>query len=317
MDEGTKNVELIFRISLAAKAMMLKMAIAILKAYLDHLKWMKTHNMKSFGNKIIDKLEVGTTRTLSTLIEKRKDICQNFIELKNKEIDKFKLDKQYELETHKTEVSKAQKALDLARENKSPEDIAIKQTLLDQALENKKSFEYKTNQEIMDKNHELDNYKNELNQLEYDLKVCNAELNALDSNKNIETGVLKKEYNNIKEKYNSQELDADPQQEEKISSLDEMAKKYEKPVQQEQEKDVHEEKEVELSIDELLKNYDKKQQEVNIDDVEKDVEFDIVAQMFSKSPEELKIYQDKKEKGDFKLNVPELSKDKGMDIGGM
>lgn len=321
MDEGAKTAALIFRASIAVKEMILRMLIEALKAFVRHMEWLKQHNIKPSWKARIDKLEIKVVQATTSLVEKQLQRAKDKIIDKERAIDKFKLDKQYELESkYKVEVDKAKKALEieLGKENKDTDKIAEKQVLLDQALENKRLFEYETNKELMAKNHELENCKKDLKECEYDLKICDAKLNALYSHQNIETGRVKKEYQDINEKYNSQELDVDHQQEEKFTSLDEMAEKFaEKPVHQEQEKDVHEEKEVELSVDELIKNYDKKQQEVNIDDVEKDVEIDIVAQMFAKEPEALKIYQDKKEKGDFKLNVPELSKDKGMDIGGM
>lgn len=338
MEEGTKNAELIFRASLALKEITLKMAIALLQAYLGHLRWLREHNMKTFGRKIIDRLEIGTTKTLSTLIEKRKGICKKFIESKNKEIDIFKLNKQYELEKYKAEVSKAQKVLDLAIESKSTEDIAIKQTLLYQALENKKNFEYKTNQELMAKNHELDDYKNELSQLEYDIKVCNAELNALYSDKNIGTGRVKMEYNNLKDKYSSQDIALD--QEDVLhntGSFDEMAQNLnENEPNQEQYHMDNVEKVVEVDIaaqmlakdPEALEIFNKmiKAKEVSEKQLDKPINknvntnikddkgIDIVEQMLNKDPKALKTYQDSKARGDFKMNVSQLSKGKSIDI---
>lgn len=206
MDEGVKTAELMFKAAIALKETMLRMTIALLKAAIKHMEWLKQQNIKPFWKERIDKLEIGTTKALAGMIEKDKNLHQEKIHLKERQLDKFKLDKQYELENYKTEIYKAQKALDLAREGKDDVKTAEKQIVLDTALERKKEFEYKTNKELMAKNHELDVYKNKLNEIEYDLKVCNAKLNALNSNRNIETGRLKNEYQNTKNKYISQEL---------------------------------------------------------------------------------------------------------------
>lgn len=308
MDEGAKSATLIFRIGLAAKEMMLRMAIEALKAIIKHMEWLKQHNIKPSWKARIDKAEIKFVQATTSLVEKQVNRAKDKIIDTERNIDKFKLDKQYELENiYNVEVNKAKKALEIiqSEKNKNPENIAEKQMLLDQALENKRLFEYETNKEIMTKNHDLDNRKNDLKECEYDLKVCNAKLNALDSYQNIETGRVKREYQDIKDKYVSQDQEVELEKEQEFSSLDEMAEKFAK-------KPVHQEKEHEKQ-----QEVDKDNQEVNIDNTEKAFEGDIVAQMLAKSPEALKIYQDKKAMGDFKLNVPELSKSKGMDIGGM
>lgn len=348
MDDGVKTAALIFRIGLAAKEMMLKMVIEVLKAIVKHMEWLKQHNIKPSWKARIDKAQIKFVQATTTLVEKQIEISKQKVIQKEREIDKFKLDKQYELEKYKTEVYKAQKALDLAHEGKDSIDITTKQNLLDKALENKKTFEYKTNQEIMAKNHELDNCKNESSQFEYDLKVCNAKLNALYSYQNIETGRVKREYQDIKDKYVSQDQAVDLQQEEEIvshvSSLDEIVDKFEtKPSEQEKEHQKQEEQDIDntkkdvevdiveqmLSKDaETLKAYkelygtnDRDVSEVSekpIKDIENNVEdskeVDIVEQMFAKDPKALKVYQESKAKGDFKMNVPQLSKSKGIDI---
>lgn len=201
MDEGVKNTELIFRATLALKEMMLKMAIAILKAVIKHMEWLKQNNIKPKYKEMIDKLQIKSTKSLSNMVEKRRDNHKELLTLKQKDMDKFKLDKQYELESYNIEIRKAQKALDVVQEGKNSLEIAAKQKLVDQALENKKEFEYKTNKELLAKNHNLDEYKKELSQCEYDLKVCNAKLNALESNRNIETGRVKKEFELVADKY--------------------------------------------------------------------------------------------------------------------
>lgn len=330
MDEGTKNAELIFRVGIALKAAMLKMAIAILKAYIAHMEWLKQHNIKPSWKARIDKIKVRTTKTLCTMIEKQKDNCKEIVKLNEKELDKFKLDKQHELEQYNTEVNKAKKALELAQEGKNPDNIIQKQQLLDQALENKRQFEYETNKELLDKNNILEESKNDLKEVEYDLKVCNAELNALYSDRNVETGRLKHEYSEVINKYqdNDNELNVekdnlsmesnDKSSKEKIvndvnqfqDACEDAKKDTDKDTPHDYESNEYYDN-LENNIDKLSQIYENTEKDLDSLDNEK---ADSVELMLSKNPDLLKIYQGKKENGDFKINI-EKDKDLGFERG--
>lgn len=344
MDDGVKVAALIFRIGLAAKEMMLKIAIEGLKAIIRHMEWLKQHNIKPSWKARIDRTQIKFVQVTTSLVEKQLKNYKDKVVNKERELDKFKLDKQYELEKYKTEVHKAQKDFELALNSKDTVEIAKKQQLLNQALENKKNFEYKINQEIMAKAHELDNYKTELNQCEYDLKVCQAKLNALYSYQNVETGRVKTEYNDIKEKYTSNEVELEQENEVvfDVSSLDEVANNFkEKQHNQEKESQSQDIENVEeaVEVDVVAKMFDKDPEGLKAykelfgtnkdvpevlekpvnkevkEDIKEDIkEVDVVVEMFKKDPKALKAYEDMKSKGEFNINVATLSKNKSVDI---
>lgn len=334
MDDGSKSAELIFRFSLAIKEIILKTILKLLKAYIEHAEWLKQHNIKPGLKARIDKTQIKVVKITASLVEKQVEISKQKVINKEREIDKYKLDKQYELEEkYNVTLNKAKKALEieLGKEGKDKDfdKIKEKQLLVDQALEDKRKFEYETNKEILAKNHELDNYKNELSNCENDLKVCNAKLNALCSHQNIESGRLKREYEDIAYKY------LDENKEENLSNnetfetkKEDIISKIDDEVSKEKiGKDINELekicKDAKKSIDKNIEhNYESDEYYENLDNnidklsqiyeyTEKDIDslklnnedMDKVAQMLSKDPEALKSYQEKKEKGDFKLNA--------------
>jgi len=336
MDDGVKVAALIFRIGLAAKEMMLKIAIEGLKAIIKHMEWLKQHNIKPSWKARIDKTQIKFVKATTSLVEKQVDIYKQRIVQTEREVEKFKLDKQYELEMYKTEVHKAQKAFETALNSKDSTEIAKNQQLLNQALDNKKKFEYKTSQELMAKTHELDNYKNDCSKFEYDLKICNSKLNALYSDRNVETGRLKKEYEDIKDKYYSQEIEVNQDNE---VSLDEVANNFNqkqhnqyKESQSQDIESVEEDVEVDDVVAQMyakdpesLKLYkeflrnNKDVSEVLENPVDKELKEDInevdnVAEMFKKDPNALKIYEAMKSKGEFNINVATLSRDNSIDV---
>lgn len=334
MDEGIKNAELIFRATLATKEALLKWSIAILKAIIKHMEWLKQQNIKPFWKEKADKIQIKATRNICTMVEKQRNNFKDIVSLHEKELDKFKLDKQYELENYKVEINKAQKALDLSKEEKNTEAVIENQKLLNQALENKREFEYKTNKEILNKNHTLDEYKKKLAESEYDLTICNSKLNALESSKKIETGRLRREYQDLTNRYLNNDTELNP-----IKSI-EVSNDYINPIETEKiNNDINQKmaknidnikeiyEDIKVSIDEndpkinyendeyydklenkmdkLLETYEDTELQSELLKEGNDVTLskdDVVNRMLSKDGDALKAYDNSKSKGEFKVN---------------
>lgn len=264
MDDGTKVAELMFKASIAVKMALLKLVIKALSSYIKHLEKMKELNIKPLWKKSINKVEIIPVRALKKTINKKYDLKIEKMEFQKKNIDKFILDKKYELENYKMEITKAQQAFELAKtQNKSLEELKKLQSAIDLAENKKSKFEYEVNKKCMEMNNKLEDTKNEIKELKKDLDICDKKLNALYSNKNIETGLDHFEYENLEEKYNSsQYIDND-------NNFD-------------------------------IDNNDKELQSKEFTHTNKSK--DRVKEMFNRDPEALKIYEELNSKNSFDLS---------------
>ena len=203
---------------------------------------------------------------------------------------------------------------------------------IDAARDNKREFEYRTNKECMKKTQIIEDYKIELQKVDYDLKICNAKLNALHSSKNIDTGRLNSEFEQLLER-SMNDIDKNSHEvKETDISLEQFNKAYDDTIKisldnnlENTENKKHYE-DIENKIDlmmnlqedlvinqELVENEKKDEVDkiLDTDDNKEKESNDKVRDMFSKEPEMLEEYKNFENDANFKFTS--LSNDKNKD----
>lgn len=184
----------------------------------------------------------------------------------------------------------------------------------------------------MKKTQIIEDYKIELQKVDYDLKICNAKLNALHSSKNIDTGRLNSEFEQLLER-SMNDIDKNSHEvKETDISLEQFNKAYDDTIKisldnnlENTENKKHYE-DIENKIDlmmnlqedlvinqELVENEKKDEVDkiLDTDDNKEKESNDKVRDMFSKEPEMLEEYKNFENDANFKFTS--LSNDKNKD----
>lgn len=330
MDDGTRTAEAMFRATIETKLFMLKMVTKTLALLIKHLEYLKAHNLKPAWKSALDKTQIKGIQALSKTISDGREGIQQTIKQEQRKLDKFTLDKKYELEQYQIKIYKAQRDYEIERDKKdsSPEKLKELQLKINDAKDSKREFEYEINKECMKKTQIIENYKSQFEKLDYDLKICNAKLNALYSDKNIETGRLNNEFQQLLERRIN---DIDNKDSHKIPNgikdnklykvCDDTIKLSMKDFINADDMQYYEK--INKSINSIANAYtnEKNEQiifnkemkqyidnELNTDDNKEKKTYDRVEKMFSKEPEMIEKY--KELENDISFKFTDISKDK-------